>query len=213
MNNFCILLTTCINVKNSKNDFIFNKNGKITSISEERIKLYEKVIKFYLENTDFEIYCVESSGNFFNIEHERFNFISCDINNINSSSQGEIKSILYAYEYFKKEWKRKNMKYIVKITGKYILTELSHWVDKKEVKTCNYDIWTQDIYHEKQNNTEIFICKICLLKKILKNYNNELFEEFMYKTINSNKYICAKLPKFKNVLKSVRADGNILEYL
>jgi len=207
MNKFCILLTTCVNLKNIRNEYIFNKNGSITSISGERKKLYEKVINFYLENTDIDIYCVESSGNHFNINNEKFKCLSIDVNDIKTSSEGEILSILYAREYFKKEWKRKNITHIIKITGKYVLNTLKLWFNKDETLIKNYDIWVQDV------GTEIFVWKISLIKEILKDYEGELFEDFMYKIINSNKYIYARLPKFKNVLKSVRADGSMLEYL
>ena len=121
MNKFCILLTCCVSPE-------YCNEREIV----KRKKLYLKVIKKWLKSTEFDIYCVDSSGyKFPEIENKRFHSYSFLYKNKDphvGKSNGECKSILEAYKYFKRDLKK--YKFIIKITGRYFLEDLEKWTQR-----------------------------------------------------------------------------------
>lgn len=215
MNKFAILLTCCV-----KPLYLTKKDYK------ERKKLYLNVIDKWLNETSLEIYCVDSSNYDFKIKHPRFHMYSFMYKNKDADigkTYGEVKSILNAYEYFKKQWKKDNLTYIIKITGRYYLESLEKWVKRK--KYSNRDLWTQQekdlpILHYLANfilgdwtNSEIFVCKISKLSNMFCKYDKSLvMERHLYNL--TCKYNSSKLPPLKNTLKSKRGgDKLFLKYL
>ena len=89
MNKFCILLTCCV-------------SPEYCNVREivKRKKLYLKVIKKWLKSTEFDIYCVAE------IKNKRFHSYSFVYKNKDPNvgkSNGECRSILKAYKYFKRQ--------------------------------------------------------------------------------------------------------------
>ena len=93
---FAVLLTCCVSPLYCSEDDI-----------RKRKKLYLEVIRKWLKKTELEIYCVDSSVyKFDEIKNPRFHITSFLYKNKDKNigkTQGEIKSLLYAYKSFKKE--------------------------------------------------------------------------------------------------------------
>ena len=209
---FAVLLTCCVSPLYCKEDEI-----------RKRKKLYLKVIKKWLKNTDLEIYCVDSSAyKFDEIKNSRFHIASFLHKNKDKNlgkTQGEIKSLLYAYKYFKKKWKDLGYTHVIKITGRYYLEDLEQWT----IKTKNKDLWTQSYcmpfpqswisYFLSYQNSEIFVCKISKLYEMFSKNKNILMERYLYDLEDCGKYKVGKLPKLKNTLKTKRGDNLVLEHL
>ena len=214
MNKFCILLTSCVSPLYCTEKEI----GK-------RKKLYLKVIRKWLNRTEFDIYCVDSSGyKFKEIQNERFHVYSFVYKNKDPNlgkSNGECKSILKAYKYFKKDLK--NYTFVIKITGRYFLEDLEIWTKKMENRRMRKDLYTQRkcmplphslaYYFLSYVNSEIFVCRTSkLYDMFVKKDKNRVMERHLFDLEeNIGKY--GKLPYFKNTLKTKRGDNLILKYL
>jgi hypothetical protein len=122
---------------------------------------YEQTISWWLDNTKFDIYVVDSFGKAITISNRRLNVISFDQkdhkNDIVSLTNfhmrptiGEMISIKVAYEYFKDNFK--NYKYIIKVTGKYRLPDFQKAL---KIDNSNYDFIVQSRHKEYIQNTEI----------------------------------------------------------
>jgi hypothetical protein len=208
MNEFVILLTCCVNpLYCSKRE------------CKKRKELFLKVIEKWLNETSFEIYCVDSSNyKFPEIDNSRFHLCSFLYKNKDPNigkTNEEVKSILKAYKQIKKEWKP--FTHFIKITGRYYLEDLERWT-KTKLKSKN-DLWTQQdclpflcsvvAYFLSQTNSEIFIFRISKIYESFSNKNkNILMERHLFSMEESYKY--AKLPRLKNTLKSRRGGDNLL---
>lgn len=138
MNKWLVLLTTAIS----------NHSNTITD-TEYRKNLYLMQIKKWLVNTNFKIVVVESSGyDFPEINHERLHKISFKIEeNLQSSSQFEARSILYAINSIKDCDFYKNCTHILKVTGRYFLNGIeTHLNSKPQYK---------DLYLQKHRDNNI----------------------------------------------------------
>lgn len=219
MNKFVILLTCCVNPS-----YVTKKD------SEKRKGIYLKVINKWLAETKFEIYCVDSSNyDFLEIDNSRFHICSFLYKNKDPTigkTNGEVKSILKAYKYFKKEWKKKNYTHVIKITGRYFLEDLEKLTKSKRMLFSKKDLWTQQFYYRSflssigayflpRTNSEIFILRITkIYEAFSKNRKdkNIIMEHHLY--LMEEKYRYGKLPKLKNTLKVKRGGDNLLlEYL
>ena len=215
MNKFCILLTCCMSP-------MYCTEKEI----EKRKKLYLKVIKKWLKETEFAIYCVDSSGyKFSEIENKRFHLYSFLYKNKDphvGKSNGECKSILKAYKYFKKDFTKYN--FIIKITGRYFLNNLEKWTKKMENRKMRKDLYTQRkcmhlphslaYYFLSYVNSEIFVCRTSKLYEMFSNKDkNTIMEEHLFNLEEQHVQKYTKLPYFKNTLKTKRGDNLILQYL
>jgi hypothetical protein len=136
MNNWIILLTTAID----------NPSHTITD-TEFRKDLYKKQINRWLNETNYIIVVVESSGyDFPDITHERLHKLSFIINAIlPSSSQYEAVSIVYALNKIKNEGYYNNCTHILKVTGRYFLENLKLVLDESEQ---DKDLYLQKHFNE-----------------------------------------------------------------
>jgi hypothetical protein len=137
MNNWIILLTTAVsNVNNSIHD------------TEYRKELYNSNILKWLNNTNYIIVVVESSGyDFPDIVNERLYKISLNFETIYSSSQYEAQSIIYALSKIKNTEFYNNCTHILKVTGRYFLENIEDHL--------NSHLQFQELYLQKHRNDSI----------------------------------------------------------
>jgi hypothetical protein len=187
-------------------------------------KLYLKVIRRWLENTQFNVYCVDSSNYTFpEIQNKRFHIYSFLYKNKDpriGKSNGECKSI--AYKYFQQDFQQ--YKFVIKITGRYFLQDLEKWTKKMKNRKMSKDLYTQRecmplphslaYYFMSYVNSEIFICRSSKLYNMFrKKDKNTLMENHLFDLEEENIGKYSKLPHFKNTLKTKRGDNLILKYL
>jgi hypothetical protein len=136
MNKWIILLTSSVS----------NINNKIKD-SEYRKKLYKQQITRWLNETNLDIFIVESSGyDFPEINHERLHKIIFKFDReYPSSSQYEAQSILYALENIKNTPQFNNCTHILKVTGRYFLKDI-----EKVLNNTHQDL---DLYLQKHRDT------------------------------------------------------------
>lgn len=138
MNKWIVLLTTA--VSNSSNTILD---------TEYRKKLYLTQITKWLNETNFTIVVVESSGyDFPEISNDRLHKISFIINEkLPSSSQYEAISILYAINHIKDCDFFKNCTHILKVTGRYFLNNIEEHLNSKPQD--------MNLYLQKHRNNDI----------------------------------------------------------
>ena len=140
--NVSIILTATVHIQNKSCLFQLNK--------QERINIYEKSIKQWLEKTNFNIIVVENSGhrfsnlnNFLEKYKDRFEIISFNEKNIkeaeylknnNSKGASEIFAINYAYNNSKII--NKSL-FIIKITCRYFIPELENYLSNYDINNFN----------------------------------------------------------------------------
>ena len=187
-NNFIILLTTCVYVKN-----------KDTNDINYRINLYTKQIKRWLDETELMIFVVESSGYEFNdIKHPRLNIISFKLDDkyCYSSSISEAHSILYILNKIKDNEYYKNCNYILKVTGRYFLENIDKYLKNLPPK----EYYLQNHFNDslQWQHSEYFGIKKELFNNLILdiiNMNN-LFESSLYKCSKDKDYM--RIGPFKN---------------
>lgn len=158
-NNWIVLLTTAVNLDDS----------------EYRKELYKNQIIRWLNETNYEIVVVESSGYDFPIEHVRLHKVIFTITeSLSSSTHYEAKSILYALEKIKEEDYYKNCSHILKVTGRYFLENIENTLKKCEQ---GVDLYLQKHFSDGWQNSEYY--------GIRKN----LFALFVSPIIYDNKYM------------------------
>ena len=128
-------------------------------------------------------------------------------------TQGEIKSLLYAYRYFKKEWKDLGYTHVIKVTRRYYLENLEDWTNKTK---SNRDLWTQSYcmsfpqswisYFLSYQNSEISFATFPNCMKCFPRIRMYLWR-YLYDLDDSGKY------KVENTLKTKRGDNLVLEHL
>ena len=138
MINWIVLLTTAVsNVNNTISD------------TEYRKELYNSNILKWLNNTNYIIVVVESSGyDFPDIVHDRLYKISFKFETgLASSSQYEAQSIIYALEKIKNTDFYNNCTHILKVTGRYFLENIEEHL--------NSQLQDKDLYLQKHFNDVI----------------------------------------------------------
>ena len=115
-NKWIILLTTAINVNNQKQ-------------IDYRKKLYLQQIEQWLNNTNFFIFIVESTGSDFfndikNKNSNRIDVISLNLEKSNSSYILEAQSIKYAMNFILNTNIGQECTHILKVTGRYFLNDI-----------------------------------------------------------------------------------------
>ena len=197
MNNWIILLTTAVNNPlNTIKDTVFRK------------VLYHTQIKKWLNETNYDIVVVESSGyDFPKIEHERLHKVIFTSNQLPSSSQYEAVSISYALKEIRNKEFYINCSHILKVTGRYFLKDITHCLNNVEQN--------QDLYLQKHfnfnitwQNTEYFGIKKELFDLFIDGgvKQNGLMENELFK-FSENKSIC-RIGPFPNNIR--RGGDNLL---
>ena len=191
----CILLTMYIGKNNKKRNIYIDRLNK------------------WLNNTDFDIYIVESSGEILNIKNTRLYQYSFDQNkdklNLKNSTILEKNSIIKAYQNFKDKFK--NYDFIFKITGKYYIPSL-----EKIIKNIKFD--TDIIFQNRGfyniQNTEITGYRSSLIYDITNQVKDNLIYEEQIRDIQRKNGLKAyRLPPLKLNDYTERGDGNILKFL
>lgn len=189
---YCLLLTMYI-------------NG-----DDKRREIYMHRLKRWLEETSFDIYTVESSGEKLNICHPRlkqFTFIQGDKYKGNSTIT-ERDSILRACEYFQNDFDQYDI--VFKITGKYFIPLLEN-----VLLSVNSDaeLIFQNRCNLLEQNTEIIGYKPTFLYKITKNIKDGCGNyEKQIKKIEKD-YKVYRLPRLELEDFTKRGFGDILTYL
>jgi len=198
MNNWIILLTTAID----------NPSHTITD-TEFRKELYKKQINRWLNETNYIIVVVESSGyDFSDITHERLYKVSFIINTIlPSSTEYEAISIIYSLNKIKNTKYYTNCTHILKITGRYFLKNLQIILDTTEQ---NKDLYLQKIFSKNNlwQNSEYYGIRKDLYCSFLKSVITTpgLMEHKLW-TFASDKNIC-RIGTFPNDIR--RGGDNVL---
>ena len=148
--NVTIILTSTVNVHNHK-QFIYQRN------KNDRLAIYLKSIKQWLEKTNFHIVLVENSdypftelSELLSLYKNRFEIITFNekiLNNkglltCDSKGVSEMYAINYAYNNSKLI---QNSIFIIKVTARYFIPELEDYLS--EFDLTKYDILTQ--YHKR----------------------------------------------------------------
>ena len=203
-NNWIILLTTCVKPQIKKFNNIEHNEKELN----ERKDLYIKQINKWLNETNFKIVVVDSSGYTFpEINNKNLIVISFILDNkYDSSSQYEANSIVYAIDKIKEMDFFKNCTHILKITGRYFLENIDSALSNIEQFK---DLYLQ--YHRqdelKWQNTEYFgIKKELILPMLYPILNNGLMENNLYNFSTNKNY--SFIGKFKNDVR--RGGDNLL---
>jgi len=208
-------------LSNKKINFI-NKNVKSNInccilltmyVKNDRKKLYTYITNQWLNNTNFDIFIVNSSGSQLGIIHPRLKEFTFK-QNIDfvekEPSFIENYSILNALEYFKNDFN--NYDIIIKITGKYFTPDLE---DIIKYIPKNTDIILQNQNFTHGQNCEILGFNPQKIYYILKNINDYPTEYILYniREYKSDSYNIFKLPPLKINNNIKRGDGIILKFL
>lgn len=157
-NKWLVLLTTCVKTTcNSIEDQAY------------RIDLYKKQIQKWLNNTNYHIVVIESSGHDICndiIANERLHSYKT-ILNFSSSSQSEANSMLYVLDQIKNEDFYINCTHILKVTGRYYLQNIEHVLENYSLKNMNMYVQKHKNISIRWQNTEYYGIKKQLLNQFL----------------------------------------------
>jgi hypothetical protein len=190
MNKWFVLLTTCIKTPTNSIDD-----------QEYRVNLYKTQIQKWLNNTNYDIVVVESSGcdSFSEFKcNNRLHVYTTIINACGSSSQGEASSMLYVLDKIKNENFYIRCTHILKVTGRYYLQNIEHIL--KTYPKHNMNMYVQQHKNStiRWQNTEYYGIKKELLKDLLEPVaNTGYMEHRLYDFIDINRNVCI-LPSFEN---------------
>jgi hypothetical protein len=182
---------------------------------EKRQQMYNDVIHWWMNNSSFDIFIVDSSNNKFSDDIES----KCKVLHFDqsiltkctgSSTILELLSLNQVYNAFQDNWKEYD--YIIKLTGKYTLPKLQE-VLKKSVVNKNNHLICQSKKNANMQNTEMVIFHSTHFKNILERMGKEsgLMETIVSKV--SKQIPSTNLPRLNNTSKYKRAFGDIMLYL
>jgi len=203
-NKWIVLLTTCVKTpSNSLDD------------QEYRTTLYKTQIQKWLNNTNYEIVVVESSGcnSFSELEsNKRLHVYTTIITNCGSSSQSEASSMLYVLDQIKNEDFYIHCTHILKVTGRYYLQNIEHILDNYPLQNMNMYVQQRKHRSIREQNTEYYGIKKDLLTDFLEPVVfTGLMEKRLYEFIDMKRMVCI-LPSFPNNIAR-GGDGLILNPL
>lgn len=186
---WAILLTSCVRQSSNSND--------------EKVFYYQRSIKDWLEKTNLPIFIVESSGySFPEFKDTRLKVCTFDLQDQQTSSQYEAKSIIFAMECFKEDLK--SYTHILKVTARYYV-EIENILPR--VPDVDIVLQSQVNHDIKWNNSEIFGFRNGLEYQILiPILKIGLMESNIYKFSQSHTY--TRLPPIQNIYNVKRGgDG------
>ena len=219
LDNVLLILTCTINVNHYKH-YIYQTNPN------DRLELYLKSIKQWLELTNFKICVIENSGYTFselaeytNKYNDRFEILTFNELNLtnglehliynNSKGASEMYSIIYAYSNTKF---KNNINFVIKITGRYFIPDFQNFLIQVDIISNTKHISIHDnndliIGLQQSNNMRCEILGIHILFfNIIYNFNlsddNNIFYphvEYIYSNRFKllNQNKIIKLPVFK----------------
>jgi len=165
----------------------------LTMYVKNREEMYNHVVNRWLNETNLNIYIVDSSNQGLSITHPRlhqFKFQQLDKFVTNNPSMYEANLILKAINYF-------NFK-------KYDIESVIDYIPET-------DFLLQYRTDTEGQNTEILGIKSNLINIILSKYKDGSFESFIYHIKNNYKYYKFNAFRLDNFVK--RSDGSILKFL
>ena len=187
-----------------------------------RCKMYEDVIDWWIEKKEFDIYAIDSFNNVFSNKIESnvktLHFDQNPFSNSKNQTDLELISLNEAYNVFGTEWENK-YDYIIKLTAKYKLPELTYTFLTSHVKLVDYDIVCQYKIQEYGNkdwqNTELVLFNTKKMKYVIDTltklkHKGDLEKRIWYFSRDS-KYI--SLTKLSNISKYKRRIGDCLTFL
>lgn len=159
-NKWLVLLTTCVKTPSN-------------SIEEQtyRIDLYKQQIQKWLNNTNYHIVVIESSGYYICndiIGNERLHSYTTTITNCGSSSQSEASSMLYVLDQIKNEAFYINCTHVLKVTGRYYLQNIEHILENYSLQNMNMYVQQHKNISIRWQHTEYYGIKKNLLNEFLK---------------------------------------------
>ena len=184
----------------------------------EREVMYNDVIEWWKKNSVIDIYIVDSGNRKFKDSIEQYaprikihHFDQFKhINPPSDTTTLEILSLEQAYEHFKESFS--NYDYVIKITCKYTLPDLTSALEKIQIEN-GIDMILQFRGHNTYQNTELVGMRVNKMNEFLDKMKKEKgVLEFRISKISKN-YKHVKLPKMKNMSNYKRAWGDILKYL
>lgn len=193
-----VLLTTCVSPVVRSVDTI-----------DERKELYIKQINRWLDETTFPIFVAESSGyKFEEIKNNRLHVMTLNITDrLQSSSQYEAKSVLYAVEQMKNFPEYKNCTHILKVSGRYFLQGVEGKLDELDKA---YDMYLQKHKQPNWRNSEYFGIKKELMIPLMESVQNKLMETALSEYSSNKSYV--EIGPFENTVRR-GGDGNVIREL
>jgi hypothetical protein len=196
--NTTIILTATVNVNVNKSCIFQTSNG-------ERIQTYLKSILSWLKNTNFNIVLVDNSGyNFNELQYElytysnRFEIIYYTentlsqakylINNVDKGAS-ELFAINYAF-YNSKIISSSQQNFIIKITGRYFISELENYLNKYDL--TKYDCLTQN----NLDRCEMVGCninKFNLIFNVNSTNNNGIYDGHVENVYKNRSLLCSNV--------------------
>ena len=168
----CIILTCCVKPQ--------NVNDLLMTNYQERLKIYLKSIKQWLEKTNLNIIVVDNSNYQFPelVEYldkykSRFEIVSFDITKqndiqeiMNSKEKGRLEAYSIRYAYYNSNLINKSL-FVIKITGRYFIHNFDKFISQYD-NIENYKILLQ-----KDNRCEIYGCYKNLVLILFKDFKLE----------------------------------------
>lgn len=184
----------------------------LTMYVKNNVQLYEKRVKRWLDETDFDIFIVDSSGVGIKQTNERLKqYVFTQNSNFErvSVSVSEKNSILNAIEYFNDDFLDYDI--IFKITGKYFIPNFDYVITTIPNDT---DIIFQNLQITHGQNTELIGFRPDLIKDIILNISHEKsFENVMREVQYNNEFTKYRLQPLILDEYAKRSDGSTLVYL
>jgi hypothetical protein len=212
----CLLIIIFIFLVLFYNHFFTDSDVKccifLTMYVKNNVELYEKRVKRWLDETDFDIFIVDSSGIGIKQTNERLKqyvFTQEPYFDRFSVSVSEKNSILNAIEYFNDDFLEYDI--IFKITGKYFIPNFDYVITTIPDDT---DIVFQNLQITHGQNTELVGFRPNIIKDIILNISHEKsFENVMREVQYNNEYIKHRFPPLILDEYARRSDGSTLIYL
>lgn len=190
-----------------------------------RTIMYEDVIHWWINNSSYTIFIVDSSNNKFSdsiennlhIHHfDQNDYIKQLDDTFSQPSVYELLSLKNAYSAFGSIWKQ-NYDYVIKLTCKYKLPSLQTTLSS--INT-NYSLLLQSIHSNVHHNTEIVIFKstkmyqiVFLCCRLIQSKRFRFIENVIYYITRSNKFSFQTLIPLINIAQYNRAWGDLLTIL
>lgn len=180
----------------------------LTMYVKNRENLYTNIVNRWLNETNLDIYIVDSSNKGISINHPRlfqYKFEQLENFAVKNPSIYEVNSILEAIRHFN----FKNYDMVIKITGKYFIPQLETCIDYLPKS----DIILQYRTDTNGQNTEILAIKPSLIYDVISGYRNNqsCLENFICNI--KNNYNSYRFYSFKLDSLVKRSDGSVLNFL
>ena len=182
------------------------------SDDKNRRDMYERNVLRWINESNIDIFTVDSSGRGLRIEHPRLHQFIFDQGVglvLHDPSVYEKKSILSALEHFFVQFS--NYDIIFKLTGKYFVPDFEK-ISKFIPSDAELVVQNSVITHGQ--NTELLGCRYKIMKNIINLIDDDTsFELMSKKIVCSKKYKTYRIPQLKLDQRVKRGDGSYLLFL